>query len=507
MLWFAVGVAGFVALTWGSPWASAWAGRAADQEAGASPLVSLVGISVVGLLLIFFLWRYAADSRREPHAPRHLFPFLILTVLIHTGLARGGLYLIVRLAPTLPFPFDRPGSHWYLIPVASGALLVRLLAGVRIATVYSLFASLVLAVLFEGSLAYALFALCTQLAAVYAISSYRTRSALLRAGGVVGLAAAAIATGLEAARGGFSSWPVGLTDAAFAFLGGAIGVPLLVAFLLPIFELLFGYITDIRLLELSSLDNPLLSDLAVRAPGSYNHSIIVGTLAEAAAEAIGANALLCRVAAYYHDIGKIKMPEYYIENQRPGENPHDRLAPSMSARVLASHVKEGLRLGEKHGLPAAILDIIPQHHGTRVMTYFYEKSKAAAAAAGEPPPSPDEFRHPGPKPTSKEAAIFMLADSVEAAARTLADPDDARVRSMIRQIASRIVLDGQFDCCDLTFRDLDRITEAFVGRLGSIHHQRIDYPTFLFTGGSVAGRSSRAAEHSRPRWRMRVGGR
>src|SRR4029079_18086677 len=145
----------------------------------------------------------------------------------------------------------------------------------------------------------------------------------------------------------------------------------------------------------------------MRAPGSYNHSISVGTLAEAAAEAIGANALFCRVAAFYHDIGKMKMPEYYIENQRPGENPHDRLPPSMSALIIANHVKEGIRLGQEHGLPQAILDIIPQHHGTRVMTYFHEKAKTAATAAGTPPPSPEEYRHTGPKPQTKEAAIFM----------------------------------------------------------------------------------------------------
>src|SRR5262245_33982387 len=180
----------------------------------------------------------------------------------------------------------------------------------------------------------------------------------------------------------------------------------------------------------------------------------------------------------------MKMPQYYIENQLPGENPHDRLAPSMSALIITNHVKEGLKMGREHGLPEPILDIIPQHHGTRVMTYFYEKAKRAAEAAGAPPPSPDDFRHGGPKPSTKEAAIFMLSDSVEAAARTLAEPGDEKFRQLIRQIASRVILDGQFDHCDLTFADLDRVTEAFVRTLGSIHHRRIDYPTYIFEGAA-----------------------
>jgi hypothetical protein len=268
---------------------------------------------------------------------------------------------------------------------------------------------------------------------------------------------------------------------------------------MPIFEWLFEVLTDVRLLELSNLDNPLLSELALRAPGSYNHSIIVGTLAEAAAEAIGANALFCRVAAFYHDIGKMKMPEYYIENQKAGENPHDRLSPSMSALILSNHVKEGIRMGREHGLPEAILEIIPQHHGTRVMTFFYEKAKAQAESAGSHPPSADDFRHPGPKPSTKEGAIFMLADSVEAAARTVGEPDAERYRDMIRQIAGRAILDGQFDQCDLTFRDLDNISEAFIRTLASIYHRRIDYPTFIFQGGAGSRRAARGRREAPPK--------
>lgn len=456
---------------------------------------ALLGTLLVVVFLTFFLWRYAMDYRKEFTRVRHLFSFLVLALATHAALARGAVFLIDRLVVNLHFPFDRPETHWYLIPVASGAVLVTLLAGDRIATVYSLFASVTLAILFDWNLPYAVFALLTHLAGVYGVSQYRARSALLKAGVIVGLAGAAVAAGLGAIRSGFNPWQVCFADVLFAFVGGAIGVPAVVAFLLPIFEWPFGVLTDIRLLELSNLDNPLLSELALRAPGSYNHSIIVGTLAEAAAESIGANALFCRVAAYYHDIGKMKMPEYYIENQKSGENPHDRLAPSMSALILSNHVKEGIRLGREQGLPEAILDIIPQHHGTRVMTYFFEKAKTAATTAGDPPPRADDYRHPGPKPQTREGAIFMLADSVEAAARTIAEPTDERFRDLIRQIEGRVVLDGQFDSCDLTFRDLDLITEAFVRCLGSIYHHRIDYPTFIFKG--AAARRTHRGPHTR----------
>ncbi len=447
--------------------------------------------------------RYARDAQPFYSRIRHLFPFLAFILVLHAALCRAGISLAELLARNLESPIDRPETLWYLIPAAAGAVLVTLLANHRIATVYSLFACAVIAILFEWSLPYALFALIAHLAGVYSVTHYRTRTALLRSGLAVGLAGAAAVAGLDAVANGFQAWQTGLADALFAFLGGAVGVPLLVAFLLPILELVFGVLTDIRLLELSNLDNPLLSQLALRAPGSYNHSVIVGTLAEAAADAIGANPLFCRVAAYYHDIGKMRMPEYYIENQRPGENPHDRLAPSMSALIISNHVKEGIRLGREHNLPEPILDIIPQHHGTRVMTYFYEKAKTAAAAAGAPPPNADDFRHPGPKPSSKEGAIFMLADSVEAAARTLAEPNDEKFRQLIRQISSRAILDGQFDHCDLTFSDLDRITDAFVRTLGSIYHHRIDYPTFIFEGAQ-ARRGPREGRLRREHGAMRL---
>ena len=255
-------------------------------------------------------------------------------------------------------------------------------------------------------------------------------------------------------------------------------------------EWLFNILTDIRLLELSNLNNPLLRRLAVEAPGSYNHSVIVGTLAESAAEAIGANALFCRVAAYYHDVGKMLKPDYFIENQKAGSNRHDALSPHMSALVIASHVKEGYELAKMYGLPRQVLDIIPQHHGTRKINYFFQKAKRSENSEVEEVRESD-FRYPGPKPQTKEAAIFMLSDSIEAAARTLEDPSPARFKGLIRKIISDVVLDDQFEQCDLTFSDLEKVSAAFLRTLGSIYHHRIDYPGFDFD--RVAERPFRAS--------------
>ncbi len=317
-----------------------------------------------------------------------------------------------------------------------------------------------------------------QLSGVYAISAYSARTALLRAGLVVGGAGAILALALEVLRGEMDSLGHGLYGAALAFVGGAVGVGLLISFLLPLLERLFHVLTDVRLLELSNVDNPLLQQLAVKAPGSYNHSLVVGTLAEEGARSVGANPLFCRVAAVYHDIGKVNHPEYYVENQR-GRNPHDRLTPSMSALIIASHVKDGIKLAREAGLPDQIVDIIPQHHGTKLMTYFYEKAKSMSDP-GLGPVKEEDFRYPGPKPQTREAAIFMLADSIEAAARTIDEPTSNRLKEMIPKITNSIVLDGQLDHCDLTFADLERIQQAFHRLLVGMYHHRVDYPGFDF---------------------------
>ena len=242
--------------------------------------------------------------------------------------------------------------------------------------------------------------------------------------------------------------------------------------LLPIFESLFDVTTDITLLELSDLNHPLLKRLSLEAPGTYHHSIIVGNLAEAGAKAIGANTLLARVGAYYHDIGKVDKPEYFVENQMGAKSKHEKLTPSMSALILESHVKEGVEMAEEVNLPQAVIDFIHQHHGTTVMRYFY--NKALEQGAGQD--SKDEYRYPGPRPHSKETAIVMLADAVEAASRVLEDPKPSRLKSLIKKIIDSKLEAGELSDSDLTFKELSAVEHAFLPVLISIFHPRVEYP-------------------------------
>jgi len=267
----------------------------------------------------------------------------------------------------------------------------------------------------------------------------------------------------------FSSWmhPVLLG------IGSGVASTAFTLFVLPVFESVFEVTTDLTLLELSDLNHPLLQRMALESPGTFHHSQVVGTLAEAAARAIGANSLKTRVGANYHDIGKLLKPRYYVENQKGGPNVHDELTPHMSALVIAAHVKDGIELGRQWGLPKSVLDFIPEHHGTSVMRYFYHKALEIDQDAVV---KVDDFRYPGPKPQSKETAIVMLADGVEAGTRSLRRPTPSRIREMVRTVITRRMEEGELDQCGLTMRDLAAIREAFIPILVGIHHQRVAYP-------------------------------
>ena len=245
--------------------------------------------------------------------------------------------------------------------------------------------------------------------------------------------------------------------------------------LIPLFESAFDVTTDSRLLELASGDHPLLKKLSLLAPGTYHHSVILGNLAEAAAEAIGANPLMARVMALYHDIGKMQKPHYFVENQH-AENRHENLSPTMSTKVIMAHVKDGVELAKKYKLGGPIMDGITQHQGTTLLQYFYNKAVKEAAKRGETVREED-FRYPGPKPQTKEAGILMLADSVEAAPRTLKNPSPAQVKSLVNRILRNKFEDGQLDACELTFREVGKIEEAFTRILIlGVYHNRIEYP-------------------------------
>lgn len=258
------------------------------------------------------------------------------------------------------------------------------------------------------------------------------------------------------------------------FLGGIFSA-LVTMMSIPLVESIFNYTTDVKLLELSNLNHPLLKDMLIKAPGTYHHSMMVGSMVEAAAEDIGANPLLAKVMSYYHDIGKMEHAKYFIENQKPGNNPHDHISPFMSRTLLIAHIKDGVELGMKYKLGKPIIDGIVQHHGTTLISFFYNKA-LELKQEGDSEITEEEFRYPGPKPQFRESALVMLADSIEAAARSLDEPTPTRLQNIVRNIIQRKFTDGQLDQCNLTLKDLSKVEQAFVKILLGIYHQRIDYP-------------------------------
>jgi len=434
------------------------------------------GYFLLAVILFYSLWRYIVFYQvRHRQIRNHM---TLMLVVIASEL------LTMRLATALAdilserFPrFHDPSILYYGIPFAFGALLITLLVDVNLGILSSLTLA-ILAGVFYGDINLAAYLIIGSLAGIYSIRQYKDRAAILKAGLTIGIVNILCLASLDILR----QMGLNLTDVldqfVLALLSGMLAAAL-ASMLLPALEALFKIVTDIRLLELSNLNAPILRRLSVEAPGTYHHSLMVATLAEVAAESVGANSLLARVAAYYHDLGKLLKPEYFVENQSYGSNKHEEIPPDMSSAILASHVKDGLQLAKESGLPQRITDMIPQHHGTRVMTYFYQKAKdAMIGKAGEIDEA--SFRYPGPKPQSKEAAIIMMADSVEAASRTLSEPAPALVQGMIDRLIDDIVRDDQCNECDITLRDVQLVKESFLKILTGIFHHRIDYPGYDF---------------------------
>jgi len=453
-----------------------------------SPL-QLLGIGLLAIFLLGSLYLYIATLQPEPmRRPKNLF-LLASVILLDVGIARWCLFLNRSLSHAIPVvPMS---SLEYAVPVALGGLLLAVLFNSRLAFAGALAISILTSLLAAAELRFFLYGLVGNLTAIFALVGQKTRGTLLKAGALVALANIYSILAWAFISGSTSSLAYDL----ICGVASGLLVSVLSLGLLPAFEYLFEVPTDFRLIELCNMNHPLLKQMILRAPGTYHHSVVVGTLAEAAGEAIGANALLCRVGAYYHDIGKITKPSYFIENQADSLDRHGKLKPSLSSLVIISHVKAGVALGRAYGLPAAVLEMIPQHHGTRLVTFFYHKAKRTQdPALGEV--QEEEFRYPGPKPQTKEAAILMLADAVEAAARTLTDRTPSRFRALVGRIVNAIFSDGQLNECELTLRELQLIEESFVRVLSGIYHHRVDYPGFVFEGPAV-GRELRQRELSR----------
>ena len=456
------------------------------QEQATQATDEFVGLLLLALFFVFALWRYLLNYHEKPDEVPSRFMLAALILVAHLGIAKIHAWLAEELSQSLTIQVlqDALNLYW-IIPVSFGSILLVLLAGGQLAILYSLPASVFIG-LMTGELAMGVFAVVSSLTAVYALRHYRERSALARAAVLVGLVNILAVLGLQLHTGSFQ-WGVFGVRTSLALLSAIISA-MLASLLLPVLEKLFKMTTDIRLLELSNLNSPILRRLALEAPGTYHHSLNVGVLAEAGAEAIGANPLLARVGAYYHDIGKLNKPEYYVENQIYMANKHEGLSPSMSSLILASHVKDGRQMAREISLAPEVAALIPQHHGTKVMSFFYQKAKQAARNT-HTEVNEEEFRYPGPKPQTREAAILMLADQVEAASRTLQNPNPGQVRGLIRRLIQGTIQDRQFDECDITTRDLDQITRSFERVITGMVHHRVDYPGFDF---------NKRVEHEQP---------
>lgn len=360
----------------------------------------------------------------------------------------------------------------YFIPLASASMLIAILLDANSAFIFTVIMSIFIGVVAGNNFSLMIVMLIGSSVGIYSVRGVRRRSRLLLAGFLVGLANLFTITALNFLNN--LSPRLLLGEGGLGMLNGLLSF-LLVIGLLPILEYLFKIPTDITLLELSDLNHPLLKEMATKAPGTYHHSIIVGNLAEAACDAIGANSLLARVGAYYHDIGKTEKAEYFSENEaEPKNSRHENIVPSMSALVIINHVKDGIELARKYKLNQAIINFIGQHHGNGLIYYFYQR--ALEKVEDEKRIKEEDFRYPGPRPQSKEAAIVLLADSVEASSRTLANPTPSRVQSLVQRIANNKFIDGQLDECNLTLKDLHKISEAFMRILNAMFHTRVEYP-------------------------------
>ena len=392
-------------------------------------------------------------------------------------------------------PAARQQLWWLAVPLAFAPLMLAVLLGRYHGLFATVFVSLWSAMMNSGiDRVLLVMSLICGFVAVFVTMRVRRWTQLLRAGVLIGLATwiLAVMFGMVGPVSwemlGGRHWQAIGWQSAVA-VGSGVVTALLATLVLPIFQTVFRITTDISWLELSDLNHPLLKRLTIEAPGTYHHSLVVANLSEAAAEAVGANATMCRVCSYFHDIGKLVKPEYFTENMRRDRNPHDELAPTMSALVIIAHVKEGIDLALKHGLNQEVIDVIQQHHGTSLVFFFYKRAlqqQEDARAGGKimnlreedlPEVREESFRYSGPRPQTKEAAIISLADSIESASRSLEKVTPQKIDQLIGDIIQSRLIDGQLKECDLTMRELEEVAESFKHTLQSMMHSRVAYPT------------------------------
>ena len=434
-------------------------------------LSSSIGSALIILCILMttYILYINRQSRTDLTNNKNLL-FIASVLVTFFFIARISASLAESVAHYTSFPISA-SSISYGIPLASGAMTICLFLGLELAIPMAMLTAIGTAVIFKNRFDIFLYFLINSSMAAFWMQNCRERKVFIKAGLKLGVMNVILVTIIDTYLGGS---PINklLWDWAFAFAGG-VGAGIVTAGITPLIEIAFGYTTDIKLLELANLDQPILRRLMIEAPGTYHHSVVVGTIVEAAASEIGANSLLAKVCGYYHDIGKIKKPLYFIENQTNGINRHDKLAPSMSSLILIAHIKDGVEIARKNKLGQVIIDTIRQSHGTSLISYFYEKAKQLK---GEDAVNIDNFRYPGPKPQTREAGLVMLADMVEAASRTLANPTPSKIQGLVQNLINKAFSDGQLDDCELTLKDLHKIAKSFYNILSGMYHHRIGYP-------------------------------
>lgn len=443
------------------------------------------GTFLLSLIMLLGLFMTPSGQKgRILHSKDQIFIALILAIV---GLGAGSLALVTKsLSSEISLSLLA-----YAFPVSGFAGLAVLIFAARRYCVIGFLVSFYSSLLFQGDVALFLFYFTSSMINTWLILRSQSRQDVVWS--VLPLFIALLISGFS------SALIMGLNPAQYLTLCYLLAINAILSIVIlftlsPILEMMFGYTTRFRLMELMNLDHPLLQRLMMETPGTYHHSLVVSNLVETGAKVIGANSLLAKVGALYHDIGKLGHPHYFIENQFGGNNPHDKLSPRMSCLIIFSHVKYGLELAELHKLGKEITDMICQHHGTRMPMYFYNK----AIKLGENPKEAD-FRYAGPRPQTKEAAILMMADTLEAAVRSLPDPSSARISSTVETLIKNIYAEGQFDEADLTFKDLSKLIDGFTRMLIALNHQRINYQNIKVNESSAAKEDEQKEKNSEPK--------
>lgn len=442
-------------------------------------LVSLSGDGVFLLIGLFAVALFLETVR--PGILRQNSRILLLSLISLMAIIPAKILLYMAETTGLV----QPEIMIFLLPFAVAPLLATILVDSTVGIAVGVWTSLVMAFLAGRSFTLFLIAMIATVVAAYDACRVRTRSRVFRTGLLVGLSQIACLFGLTALNWESSDIILVLDQAGLCLISGFFSA-IIVLLILPLFEMLFNITSDITLLELSDLGHPLLQRMAIEASGTYHHSLVVASLAQAAADEIGANSLLARVCSYFHDIGKLIKPGFFVENIQQQTNPHDDLPPSMSTLVITSHVKEGLSLAMLHKLPATIVNVIREHHGTSLLSYFHHKAVTqfefelgrhdGTQANGQPKVDEGAFRYPGPKPSSRESAIICLADAVEAASRSMEKKTPGHIENLVNDVVVTRLEDAQLDDCELTIADLAKVKRSFSFTLTNMLHGRVSYP-------------------------------